>query len=72
LECHPFSSPAFARDLVVNLLALVTRTMDLPPGFVALPLKGAVLVIPERVYVAELRFGRTLRMASYCFGFCSR
>jgi hypothetical protein len=35
--------------------------MILPPGFVAVPLKGAVLVIPERVYVAGLRLGKLLR-----------
>ena len=36
--------------------------MALPPGFVALPLgKGCVCVIPERVYVAGLRLGKTLR-----------
>ncbi len=34
--------------------------MDLPPGFVAVPLKGAVLVIPERVSVAGLRLGKRL------------
>ncbi len=34
---------------------------DLPPGFVAVPLKGAVLVIPERIYVAGLWLGKTLR-----------
>jgi hypothetical protein len=33
-----------------------------PPGFVALPLaKGCVCVIPERVYVAGLKLGKTLR-----------
>lgn len=35
--------------------------MNLPPGFVAVPLKGAVLVIPERIFVAGLRLGKTLR-----------
>ena len=36
--------------------------MDLPPGFVALPLaKGCVCVIPARVYVAGLQLGKTLR-----------
>jgi len=35
--------------------------LTLPPGFVAVPLKGATLVIPERVYVAGLRLGKTLR-----------
>ena len=34
---------------------------DTPPGFVAIPLKGAVLVIPERVYVAGLQLGKMLR-----------
>ena len=34
---------------------------DAPPGFVAVPLKGAVLVISERVYVAGLKLGKTLR-----------
>lgn len=37
------------------------RTMSPPPGFVSGPLKGAVLVIPERVYVAGLTLGKTLR-----------
>ena len=36
--------------------------MNPPPGFVALTLaKGCVFVIPERVYVASLRLGKTLR-----------
>jgi hypothetical protein len=35
--------------------------IDPPPGFVAVPLHGAVLVIPERVFVAGLRLGKTLR-----------
>jgi hypothetical protein len=44
-----------------------------PRGFVVVPLgKACLLVIPERVYVAKLRLGRTVRMASYFFGFCSR
>ena len=34
---------------------------DAPPGFVAVPLKGAVLVISERVCVAGLKLGKTLR-----------
>ena len=34
---------------------------DAPPGFVAVPLKGAFLVIPERVHVAGLKLGKTLR-----------
>lgn len=34
---------------------------DPPPGLVVVPLKGVVLVIPERVYVAGLRLGKTLR-----------
>lgn len=32
-----------------------------PPSFVAIPLKGAVLVIPERVYLAGLCLGKMLR-----------
>ena len=36
--------------------------MTLPPGFVAVPLaKGCVCVIPEWVYVAGLKLGKTLR-----------
>lgn len=35
--------------------------IDPPPGFVTVPLKGAVLVIPERVFAAGLRLGKTLR-----------
>jgi hypothetical protein len=35
--------------------------LTVPPGFVAVPLKGAVLVIPEQVYVAGLRLGKMLR-----------
>ena len=36
--------------------------MNPPPGFVALTLaKGCVCVIPERVYAAGLRLGKTLR-----------
>ena len=35
---------------------------ELPPGFVALPLgKGCICVIPERVYIAGLRFGKQFR-----------
>ena len=45
---------------------------DPPPGMIPVPLgKACLLVIPERVYVAGLRLGRPLRMASYFFGFCS-
>jgi len=36
-------------------------TVTPPPGFGAVALKGTVLVIPERVYVAGLRLGKTLR-----------
>ena len=44
----------------------------LPAGYVALSVgKGCVCVIPERVYGAGLRLGRTPRVASYFFGFCS-
>jgi hypothetical protein len=33
-----------------------------PPGFVAVEIgKGCVLVIPQRVYLAGLRLGKTLR-----------
>ena len=32
--------------------------MDMPPGFVAIPLKGAVLVIPERFYMAGNKRGK--------------
>lgn len=32
-----------------------------PPGMVAVPLQGAVPVIPERVYLAGLRLGKQLR-----------
>ena len=36
--------------------------MDLLPGFVALTLgKGRYCVIPEHLYVAGLRLGKTLR-----------
>jgi hypothetical protein len=36
--------------------------MTLPPGFVVLTLaKGCVCVIPEKVYVAGLRLGKSLR-----------
>ena len=35
--------------------------IDPPPAFVTVPLKGAVLVIPERILVAGLRLGKTLR-----------
>ena len=34
---------------------------DLPLSFVAIPLRGAVRVIPERVYVAGIRRGQMLR-----------
>ena len=34
---------------------------DASPGLVAVPLKGAVLVISERVCVAGLKLGKTLR-----------
>lgn len=41
------------------MLRLPTET---PPGFVALDIgKGCVLVIPERVYLAGLELGKTLR-----------
>jgi len=43
-------------------LPLGKRAITLPPGFVAVPLaKGCVCVIPERVYVAGLKLGKTLR-----------
>lgn len=36
--------------------------MTAPPGFVSVEIgKGCLLVIPERVYLAGLRLGKTLR-----------
>jgi len=44
-----------------------------PPSPIAVPLpKGCLLLLTERVYLAGLRLGRTLRMGRYRFGCCSR
>ena len=48
-------------DVNPNVAVLVKCTLNRPTGFVAVPLKGAVLVIPARVYAAGLTLGETLR-----------
>ena len=41
---------------------MVTAACQPPPGMVAVLLgKGCTLIIPERVYLAGLRLGKTLR-----------
>jgi hypothetical protein len=39
-------------------MSTMPRSPDPPPGFVAVPLKGAVLVIPEKIFVAGPALGK--------------
>lgn len=47
--------------------------MTIPPGFVALTLaKGCLCIMPERVYVADLRLEEQIRREAASQGWCPR
>ena len=56
--------------MVCHAAITTTDQRRTPPSLIAIPLpKGCLLLLTERVYLAGLRLGRTLRMARYFFGY---